>query len=228
MAGRDSGISGLNWRATAIVGLSAGFNGVLIAALSFTDAARPPQRGGPMPTIFVEIEPRPLLAYERTPTLERATANAPARNGPADAPRPPATTRASASAPSPPAPASSDIEDRWRVAPRADTPSLRILSCDAPQHLSPEFRRQCDDRRLRLASDARSITGTGEAERDAAFARQGARRLAAWEAQRADPSRVAATCESPSPVAGCADVNIQVELFSSRDGFLPNLRKRRE
>ncbi|WP_312686746.1 hypothetical protein [Brevundimonas nasdae] len=228
MAGRDSGISGLNWRTTAIIVLSAGFNGVLIAALSFTDAARPPQKGGPTPTIFVEIEPRPLLAYERTPTLERATAIAPARNGPADAPSPPATTSATASAPSPPAPDPSDIEDRWRVAPRADTPSLRILSCDAPQHLSPEFRRQCDDRRLRLASDARSITGTGDADRDAAFARQGARRLAAWEAQRADPSRVAATCESPSPVAGCADVNIQVELFSSRDGFLPNLRKRRE
>ena len=110
MAGRDSGISGLNWRTTAIVGLSAGFNGVLIAALSFTDAARPPQKGGPMPTIFVEIEPRPLLAYERTPTLERATTIAPARNGPADAPSPPATTSASASGPSPPAPASSDID----------------------------------------------------------------------------------------------------------------------
>lgn len=42
------------------------------------------------------------------------------------------------------------------------------------------------------------------------------------------PARGDPPCERPNPVAGCEGVNVQVELFSSRDGFLPNLRKRRE
>lgn len=227
MAGRNGGISGLNWRTTGIVALSAGFNGVLIAALSFTDDARPLQGRSPMPTIFVEIEPRPLLAHERTPKAPRPTTeDDPAPNIPAHAASPRAAASTGSVSPAPPP--LTDIDDQWRVAPRADIPSLGILSCGAPESLPPELRRQCDDRRLRLAADARSIIGTGNAERDAAFARHGARRLAAWEAQRADPSRVNPTCDHPNPVAGCAGVSIQVELFSSRDGFLPNLKKRRE
>lgn len=81
---------------------------------------------------------------------------------------------------------------------------------------------------MRLGQEVRSIAGSGDAERDAVFARQGARRLAAWEAKRAEPSRGDPPCESPNPVAGCEGVNISVELFSTRDGVLPNLRKRRQ
>lgn len=53
-------------------------------------------------------------------------------------------------------------------------------------------------------------------------------RLAAWEAQRAEPPRGDPPCETPHPMARCQGVNIQIDLFSSRDGFMPNLRKRRE
>ncbi|WEK38976.1 MAG: hypothetical protein P0Y50_10500 [Candidatus Brevundimonas colombiensis] len=106
-------------------------------------------------------------------------------------------------------------------------PRAPALSCDAPHRLSPDARRRCEDR-WAGAEAVPVIRGTGDAGRDAAFARQGARRLAAWEAQRADPPRVDRSCENPNPVAGCADVDIRIDLFSSRDGFLPNLRKRRE
>ena len=119
------------------------------------------------------------------------------------------------------------IDPRWRVDGAFAGPRLSSPSCNAPHRLAPDDRRRCEERWSGHAA-VRPIRGTGDPERDASFARQGARRLAAWEAQRAAPPRGDPPCVTPHPMAGCDGVNIEVELFSSQDGFLPNLRKRRE
>ncbi|MBU2029928.1 MAG: hypothetical protein KKG69_11070 [Alphaproteobacteria bacterium] len=209
---------------------SMGLNAGLIALLSITDT-RPGRPGAPAATpLYLYIEPRPRLAQERAPVRAVAASRTGVQGVVEDAdgvPRPDDSRMEPSAAPVPtPAPGDA-VDSRWRVGPGAPTRGLP-LSCEEPNRLSVEARRYCDDRARRFAGTARPIVGSGDAERDAVFARQGARRLAAWEAQRAEPPRGDPPCETPHPVAGCEGVNIEVDLFSSRDGFLPNLRKRRE
>lgn len=225
------GADGLDWRKAGFAATPVGLNAGAVALLSMTDVSvrvRPPP-----------IEPMIVYLDDAWPTLSRApkspsdppleeTLAAPRRtqafqadasdsNGTATSPRSPLTE----------ATTDDGIDARWRVDGAVPGPRPPLLSCDAPHRLSPDARRRCEDRWAGAEAVA-VMRDRGDAERDAAFARQGARRLAAWEAQRAEPSRVNRSCEDPNPVAGCADVNIRIELFSSRDGFLPNLRKRRE
>lgn len=108
-------------------------------------------------------------------------------------------------------------------------PSHRPDANKSNQRLNPAT--LAVERRIERSGDGMATTGrigSGDTERDAVFARQGARRLAAWEAQRAEPPRGDPPCENPNPVSGCEGVNVSVEPFSWRDGILPNLRKRRE
>ena len=224
----------LDWRKAGPAATSVGLNAGAIALLSLTDLSprNRPLRSEPMIVYLDEAWPRLM----RAPQAAADVADRPASAAP---PRDMTTTTrddslgsqiaedAPASAPST-SPAEDDaIDARWRVGPLTPGSSVVIQSCDAPQRLSPDARRHCDER-WAGRENAHAILGTGNADRDATFARHGARRLAAWEAQRAMPTRGDPPCERPNPVSGCEGVNVQVELFSSRDGFLPNLRKRRE
>ncbi|HWQ87540.1 hypothetical protein, partial [Brevundimonas sp.] len=58
------------------------------------------------------------------------------------------------------------------------------LGCASPEILSAAEQMVCRDRFGQRAAAARPIEGTGNPERDARFAREGARRLAEYEARR--------------------------------------------
>ncbi len=229
--GRSERSYGRGWRNAGLVAASVGLNAGLIALLYLGETQpRTLARASPRP-LYLDIEPRQPLATDRSAPV------APRRP---DLAASPAARQVVAShlasdevpPPAPAVPAGPSIDERWRVAPgtapRAGRAGAGLTSCDAPHRLSVEDRRRCDARWARPGEGSRVITGSGDPERDAAFARQGARRLAAWEAQRAEPPRGDPPCENPNPMSGCEGVNVSVELFSSRDGILPNLRKRRE
>ena len=215
-------------RRAGLVVVSMGLNAGLIALLSVGDT-RSGHLGAPAAApLYLYIEPRPRLAQERAPVRPFSASRTASHRILQDADGVPRPDDSRIEPSAVPAPTLGDaIDSRWRVGPGAATRGLP-LSCEGPNRLSVEARRYCEDRARRFAGATRPIAGSGDAERDAVFARHGARRLAAWEAQRAEPPRGDPACETPHPVAGCEGVNIEVDLFSSRDGLLPNLRKRRE
>ena len=229
-----TGRAQLDWRKAGLAATAVGLNAGAIALLSLTDLGprNRPLRSEPMIVYLDDAWPR----LARAPQATAHVADGPASATPPrdmtpttrdDSPGSEISETAPATAPSI-IPAENDaIDARWRVGPITPGSNGAVLSCDAPHRLSPDARRRCEER-WAGRENARAIAGTGNAERDATFVRHGARRLAAWEAQRAMPTRGDPPCERPNPVAGCEGVNVQVELFSSRDGFLPNLRKRRE
>lgn len=224
----------LGWRKAGFAAAAVGLNAGAVVLLSMTDPGLRARSLRPAPMIvYLEDAWPSLVRAPRAPLVtssEAATRRAQASQEDAPNGGDPATS----APPSPPPPSSMSqanaddgIDDRWRVGGALAGPRLSSLSCNAPHRLAPDDRRRCEER-WNGGEAALVIRGTGNVERDAAFARQGARRLAAWEAQRADPPRGDPQCVTPHPMAGCEGVNIQVDLFSSRDGFLPNLRKRRE
>ena len=224
----------LDWRRAGLAATAVGLNAGAIALLSLTDLGprNRPLRSEPMIVYLDEAWPR----LARAPQAVADVADRPASATPLsdmtpttrdDSPGSQISETAPAFAPSTSSAEDEAIDARWRVGSVTPGSGAGILSCDAPHRLYPDARRRCEER-WAGRENARAIVGTGNAERDATFARHGARRLAAWEAQRAMPARGDPPCERPNPVAGCEGVNVQVELFSSRDGFLPNLRKRRE
>ena len=227
-----TGRAQLDWRKAGLAATAVGLNAGAIALLSLTDLGprNRPLRSEPMIVYLNDAWPRLARAPQAVPDAERAPPAFVDRDttpsGPTDSVRPQiaATTPL---APSPSGPQDDAIDPRWRVGRAAPASGGPVLSCAAPHLLSLDARRGCDER-WAGRENTRAVAGTGNAERDATFARHGARRLAAWEAQRAMPARGDPPCERPNPVAGCEGVNVQVELFSSRDGLLPNLRKRRE
>lgn len=225
----------LGWRKAGFAAAAVGLNAGAVVLLSMTDPGLRARSLRPAPMIvYLEDAWPSLVRAPRAPSVTSSD-GAMAATRRAQASQGEAPNRGDPSAPPPLPPASpmsqanadDGIDARWRVGGALAGPRLSSLSCNAPHRLAPEDRRRCDER-WNGGEAAPVIRGTGNAERDAAFARQGARRLAAWEAQRADPPRGDPQCVTPHPMAGCEGVNIQVDLFSSRDGFLPNLRKRRE
>lgn len=186
------------WRTPAIVAASLLLHAGLFAFLGLRTIEFRPLPGAPIPTIYVELEPRPLLADETprqpvaarevdAPPLTRAlTAPVVREDDDDDRPTPPSPRLAAPAPGAPPAPAAG----AWTVRPR--TLGDRIgqglrtstLGCAAPEILSAAEREICDDRFGRRAAAAAPIAGTGNPERDARFAREGARRLAEYEARR--------------------------------------------
>lgn len=192
-----------DWRKAGLATASIAINTALIAALSFTalgiegrDIVAAP------PPIYLDIEPRPLLPDERprVPTVtqpEVAPVAAAASNAsPAPSVRAPETEAVPRPAPLRPrlaapaplgAPPPADV---WRVDPAnrsgAMARSLRqgLPGCASPDLLNDAERRHCRDEFARRGENAAPITGSGNPQRDAAFAREGARRLAEWEAKR--------------------------------------------
>lgn len=190
------------WRKPAIVAVSVGLHALVLGLIGLRsmglDAAMQPVER----TLYVEIEPRPLLPGEvarvRPPperpeaapqTLPDAGAVAP-RSDPFrsldddDRPVPRLT------APGAPAPPADVGTAPWRVRP--ETMGDRVgsglrtspVGCASPRLLSPAERAICDDRFGARAAAAAPIEGTGNPERDARFAREGARALAEYEARR--------------------------------------------
>jgi len=227
----------LDWRKAGLATASVAINTALIAFLSFTalgiegDLVAPEQ-----PPIYVDITPRPLLPDERprTPVQARAINDvaAAARNArpTVQTPSPrqatpsdsrPAPIRPRIAAPTPqgaPAP-----QDAWTVNPndRAGAMSrvLRqgLIGCTTPQQLNAAERAHCREDAMRRGMNAAPITGTGNPERDAAFAREGARRLAEWEARRRPLSGGVgvvgpADCVGSNFGTGCAGAQLNPSL----------------
>ncbi|MGQ3044998.1 MAG: hypothetical protein ACT6R7_14035 [Brevundimonas aurantiaca] len=205
-----------------------GVNAVVLALLSVEDRrALTPRSPAIKPVLYLDIEPRAPRPTDRT----ASTASSRFGGAPSPAQSPtsvPLLAPVEAETPKLFVPDSDGVEDRWRVGAGVGVRGDGLASCDAPHHLAAEARRRCDDRWTRLDHDVPSIGGTGDPERDAVFARQGARRLAAWENRRAAPTEADEPCVNMGPIVECSGVNVSVELFSTRDGILPNLRKRRE
>lgn len=224
----------LTWRKAGLATVSAAFNALLIAALSLTalgieETAAPP----PPPLVYLDIEPRPLLpgeierrppveapAREETPLSASASTTTSTLARPLekddedDRPAPPNPRIAVAPPAGAPAPPSAD----WTV--RSDVRgsvarSLRqgLPGCSVPSRLTQVERDACREDFERRASAAPPIEGTGNPERDAAFAREGARRLAQWEAQRRPLSggvgvTAPADCVGSNFGTGCAGAHL--------------------
>ncbi|MBB3870788.1 hypothetical protein [Brevundimonas mediterranea] len=225
-----------DWRKAGLATASVAINTALIAALSLTalgiegrDIVAAP------PPIYLDIEPRPLLPDERprVPTVTRPevapVAAAASNASPAPSVRAPETEalprpaplRPRLAAPAPPgAPPPADV---WRVDPAnrsgAMARSLRqgLPGCASPDLLNDAERRHCRDEFARRGENAAPITGSGNPQRDAAFAREGARRLAEWEAKRRPLSGGVgvvgpADCVGSNFGTGCAGAQLNPSL----------------
>lgn len=168
-----------------------------ILLLSFAVKTPEVRPASPPPLLYLEIEPRPLLPQERPRQAARAvepstSTQTQVQSQPHIAPQ---NRAVSQDRPSPPRPrlsqspprGSPPAQDGWRVDPNdrsgamARTLRQGLPGCATPQLLNEMERRNCDTQFTRRAKDAAPITGSGDARRDAEFARQGARRLAEWE-----------------------------------------------
>lgn len=199
-----------------------------------------------IPDILIEMEPRPLLPGERPslaaiapptldPPLPRSAAegrDAPVRtplDDDEDLPTAP-SPRAVATAPGvavPDAPT-------WRIPSmplgHRVAGSLRngIPGCRASATLTTEERARCDERFAEAARRAPPIAGTGDAVRDVQLARQGARALAQYEAQRAPLAGSVgvvgpADCIGSNFGTGCAGAHLPTPL---QQGATTNIRQR--
>lgn len=195
------------WRKPALIGASAAAHVVILGglALRVLSPDQPFQPPAP-PVIFVEIEPRPLLAQEQ-PRPQPAPAAAPTEAAPTpaearptflglqlpdlrqrdeDQPRP--EPRQQVPAPGVSAPPAT--ADSWQVRPETMGDRVgrglrtRGPGCASPQLLSRQEQQICEDRFGERAAAAPPISGTGNPERDARFAREGAAALAQYEARR--------------------------------------------
>ncbi|MDX2334410.1 hypothetical protein [Brevundimonas vesicularis] len=225
-----------DWRKVALATASVAINAGLIATLSLTALGidAPPSAPDSRP-LYIDISPRPLLPNERprpamqTPEPVAMSASRDAGSldvAPTDrvASAPdsrPAPMRPRIAAPTPqgaPAPPGA-----WTVNPndRAGAMSrvLRqgLIGCTTPQQLNAAERAHCREDAMRRGMNAAPITGTGNPERDAAFAREGARRLAEWEAGRRPLSGGVgvvgpADCVGSNFGTGCAGAQLNPSL----------------
>lgn len=205
---------GQRWRKPAIVAVSLGLHALVLGYVGFKAFDPPRLYGDdgpiddpifPWPVIYAEIEPRPLLRGEVARTREtpapdpampaipdagtRVTETAGATGSAASGDRldPPSPRAVAPGAPAPPADVGTAA---WRVRP--ETLGDRVgrglrtspVGCASPHLLSAAERAVCDDRFGARAAAAAPIEGTGNPERDARFAREGARALANYEARR--------------------------------------------
>jgi len=186
-----------HWRKLAIVAASLLLHAAVLGYLGLRTMGLDTPFTDQGPTIYVQLEPRPLLADEtprqpvaarevEAPPLARAMTTPALRDEDDETPAPPSPRLAAPAPDAPPAPA----DGPWAVRPRTMgdrvAPGLRTspLGCAAGSVLTDAERAICDDRFGRRAAAARPIEGTGNPERDARFAREGARRLAEYEARR--------------------------------------------
>ena len=201
------------WRKPAIVALSVGLHALVLGYIGFKAFEPSRWTPGelieddmfPRPAIHAEIVPRPLLRGEVARTRETPAPDQPLPSLPDSGTRLNETTGATGSAaagdqpssPSPravaagaPAPPGDVGTAPWQVRPETMGDrvgrSLRTspVGCASPRLLSEAERAVCDDRFGARAAAAAPIDGTGNPDRDARFAREGARALANYEARR--------------------------------------------
>lgn len=184
-----------DWRRPAVVAVSLAIHAVVLAMLAVPQI-RPasPQREVFPQAIFIDIEPRPLLRGETSrPRPVQATAGAasavrfrdPRRKDEDDNPLTPTPRLAR------PVPGAPGVVDPWQVRPQTDgealARSLRSspIGCDMRAgRMTAAEQALCDDRFGERAARAAPISGTGDAARDAGFARQGAQALADYDRRR--------------------------------------------
>ena len=191
-------------RKIGLAAASVAINVGLIAVLSFTALGIDgPSPAPDQPILYVDIAPRPLLPAERPrvpvqPSTEAAAATpAPdarqTRSRWATQPTPPLDARPAPLRPRLAAPAPQGVQtpdDPWRVDPNSRTNAMArtlrqgLIGCSTPDQLNAAERAHCREDAMRRGQNAAPIAGSGDPERDAAFARQGARRLGEWEARR--------------------------------------------
>ncbi|WP_417232475.1 hypothetical protein [Brevundimonas sp.] len=185
------------WRKPALVATSVALHGLVLGYLALTAVGVGGLDPVAIPRHFIplQLEPRPLLPNERVrvPTPPRtappertaaATAVTPAARRPEEDEARPAPPVPRLALPAPNAP---PVDDLWRVRPgTAGTgPALRAGNCRLPPgRLTPAEQTACDTRFGAAALGAAPIRGTGNPQRDARFAAEGARALAAYERLR--------------------------------------------
>ena len=234
-------------RKAALVVASVAVNAGLITALSL-NALGPRRVAQPEPPlILLDIQPRPLLRDERPrPVVAAPESDAPTRSRARDdaapqARRPDPAYKGRSAPVQPrlavqPPPGAPAPDTAWQVDPSdrrgAMSRSLRLgaTGCASPELLNADERRHCRDRFGERAAAAPPIHGSGNPDRDAAFAREGARRLQQWEAQRRPLSGGVgvvgpADCIGSNFGTGCAGAHLDPSLTpdSSR-----NVRTRRD
>ncbi len=232
-------------RRLALAGGSILIHGLLLAPLMYL-TARPPvyvADTGPAP-LYLEIEPRPLLPEERPrqPTLAASTpppARTTGQAAPSMAPAPvqslptPPAPRMARPAPDDASAASAQTIDPWRVTPEsqaaATARALRTspAGCRSYDSLTRAEQALCDEQfneRAAAAAERGPITGTGNAGRDARFAREGARELRRYEAQRRPLSGGVGVlapqdCPGSNFGTGCAGAHLDssMQMDSSRN-----------
>lgn len=229
------------WRTPALVTGSVVFHAVVLGALGLRSVEITDASPLQPPLLYLNIEPRPMLKDEaariRMPRADNRSA-APlqrdrtvSRNQDSSASPTRPNPRLAAPATDLQAPAATETDRAWTVRPEASSgPGLRSqrangLSCRSPQFLTPAERDICDDRFGQAAARAAPITGSGDPDTDARFAREGGERLAAYAARREALTPGRPVCpETRSPIGDCG-VEIKVDIWSSREGFLPRQRR---
>lgn len=210
------------WRPAGLTAASLVFHALLLGGLALRVFGPEPARHPLGSTlIHLQIEPRPLLIDE-----------APRRASLSPVPET-ASHPTDLSAPASPAPPADAVNAPPAVAPQpADDLAARIAhglrtrgpGCMEVALLTQAERQICEERLRQRAEAAAPVHGTGDARRDARFARQGARALAAFEERREVRASERPVCPKAGPVADCG-VEISVDIFSSQDGFFPNQRR---
>jgi hypothetical protein len=209
-------------------------------------AAETPRPAAPAQVPAPALAP-PAAAPERAPAAPAVVAPIIRRKKDEDegregAPAPPAPRLANPAAGAPSAAASgvAGVSDAWRVAPEsqadANARALRTspAGCPATQMLRNGEKLICDERYNERAAEGAErgrITGTGNAGRDARFAREGAREMQRYEESRRPPSGSIGIigprdCPGSNLGSGCAgdllDPSMRMDstqnIRTSRDG----------
>lgn len=221
-------------RTTAIVLASFLGHAGLLAYLGLreVDLRAPIGMSRPDPVVYLQIEPRPLMPGETAPVpvqRDRQVVASPLRPASPLARRDPVTRLPDEEedvSVGPPAP-----DPGWSVRPRTLGDSIarglrtRGVGCADPAMLSAAERAICEDRFGRRAAGAAPIAGTGNRERDALFAAEGASRIADYERRRRGLSgRPGVTlpddCGGSNLGFSCAGGHLRPEFRQDRDSTL--------
>ena len=185
----------------------------------------------PAPVVAPKPAPTPPVAMERAPSppapapalpQRRLTKNKDEEEAASGRPSPPAPRMAAPPPGGAPAAGTGEITDAWRFTPEGqdgrNARALRVspAGCPANRVLTQGERAICEERfNARAAEGAqRAITGSGNAERDARFAREGAREMQRYEQQRRPLSGGVgvigpADCPGSNLGTGCAGAHLK-------------------